>query len=69
MVCLNCTVILSMVLLLVSGTLSQTFLLLLLLIVDVFVLLLFAIQNKTFLDGLSELRGDFVDGLVIGFRH
>jgi hypothetical protein len=39
------------------------------LIVDVFVLLLFAIQNKTFLDGLSELRGDFVDGLVIGFRH
>ena len=35
----------------------------------IFFLLLFAKQNKFCLDGLSELRGDFVNGLVIGFRH
>ena len=66
MVYLNCAVILSMVLLLVSGTEGQIFVIV---VVDEFVLLLFAIQNKTCLDGLSELYSYFVDGLVIGFRH
>ncbi len=65
MVCLNCAVISSMVLFLVSGTEAQIFLSLLMLMF----LFYFCLQNKTCLDGLSELRGDLVDGLVIGFQH
>ncbi len=54
----------------ISRTLRfQIYLFVLLLIVYLLVLLLFAKENKTCLDGLSELRGDFVDGLVLGFRH
>jgi hypothetical protein len=29
----------------------------------------YCLQNKTCLDGLSELRGDLIDGLVLGLRH